>query len=557
MLHTGVVVSLNHTRTMSGAKEGDGDPPNLSNNGGGESEKMDTFDQSTNDNGNKLSDEQKQIEGQRVNPAMVPLNPRVEEKRVRQYGEEGDGPYVVYVRSVTRHALNVTAIADKLLKKFPSIAMLRPVNRDKLRVEFTDKNEANEAVKDDEFKKNHYVYIPAARSEVDGKVFLNTNVDVNEILKNGYGTMRNSTEKCKVVDVYRLRKKVAEEGAASTKVNPKFVDTPMVRITFDGTTLPDYLMVDRLRIPVMPYTPRIMRCAICLLAGHTHVHCSNRLRCKKCGGHHETTEESNACAAAAFVCPNCKDIFRDADHVCSRVTEMRNEKVTAVVEKRNHKRSALLKKASTANVAQAQRVPGPDDFPKLPKSKAAKTVNRSYTAVQTKNPFAALLATGEHNEESDNEEMYVDTDDDDDANEGTNDKSGKKARSVLKRKRNGNESDENTGEKRWFSWAQQFDKDASCSKPAQPEKPVSGTSKDAYQDGKSTKSVPKNTKTKDDSGGWVDTVMVMLSSFGMPEKLLDTIRSLISWIENLFNKFKGLIKMMPMLFAGFENNNGF
>ncbi|GAB0089593.1 hypothetical protein DMENIID0001_041630 [Sergentomyia squamirostris] len=223
--------------------------------------------------------------------------------RLRKYGEDASGPFLVYMHAKKKHSFNSVKISNALFKKYATIVKAEPVNRDKLRIEFDNKNDANALPLDEDFCLEHYVYVPSVLSEVNGKIFMNEEEDISLISSTGHGKLWGSTDgKMKILEVTRLKKKVKEGN------QDKIVATPFVRITFEGTVLPDYILVsDKFRIPVKPYAPKIMKCSTCLNVGHTEKHCCYDKRCTKCGEIHRNTSEIEECRKTSFRCPNCKN----------------------------------------------------------------------------------------------------------------------------------------------------------------------------------------------------------------------------------------------------------
>ena len=81
------------------------------------------------------------------------------------------------------------------------------------------------------------------------------------------------------------------------------VNTPLIVLTFNSTTLPDHVKVGYLQVAVRPYIPNPLRCNKCFRYGHLAKFCrSQTVVCGKCAGEHPT----DSCSASVFQCVNCR-----------------------------------------------------------------------------------------------------------------------------------------------------------------------------------------------------------------------------------------------------------
>lgn len=249
--------------------------------------------------------------------------------RVRKYGEGAQAPFIVYVRARKKNSMSICRVSGALFKRYVGIERIEPVNRDKLKIKMTSKDDANKLVDDKDFCNDNFVYIPANKAEISGKIFMNECEDVKDIASEGFGIQDGTIDEIKVVDARRLKK--------NTEVDGKTVLTPtsFVRVVFEGTILPDYLIVNKLRIPVLPYAPKVWQCNTCLKLGHTADRCGGRKRCDKCGLIHEEGGKTLPCRGeGSFVCPNCLLLYKEKDHKCPKIEEVKDKAVSRAIASR-------------------------------------------------------------------------------------------------------------------------------------------------------------------------------------------------------------------------------
>lgn len=430
--------------------------------------------------------------------------------RLRQYGDSTQGPFVVYLRATQKHTLISVKVSSALFNKYASITNIDPVNRDKLRIIFSDKSEANALPKDSEFAKKYYVYIPAIKCEVDGKIFLNECDDVVDILS-GYGMMENSVEEMKILEVYRLKRKIVVNDKVSTTY------TPYVRVTFEGIVLPDYLIVNKLRIPVLPFVPRIMHCALCLRTGHTHIHCGNSLRCRRCGNVHKSGEEKEECSSEAFRCPNCKIIYREFSHRCPRVEQIQNEKVNEVIRIREDKRKNIQNYTGVSLNKKMKNNEGPR---KINRARRSLVNEAEFPALKTANKFGSLT---EEDSELEEGEILQDTIEEEMVVSNENHRSGKRKLSP--------EAGSNT-DNEWFDWAREVDREK-AKKNAKFENPKAGPSNVTDLNDKSSRIDPskksRNARSLSNEGyeGWKTIILNFLLKLGIDKNMIQLINEVV------------------------------
>ena len=101
-----------------------------------------------------------------------------------------------------------------------------------------------------------------------------------------------------VVKIVRLNKFTGGSKQPSTSV----------KLGFDGNSLPKFVQIDFVQVPVKPFVEPPLRCYRCQRAGHLASGCTAAIRCLVCAGNH--TKDS--CTADKPSCANC-----GGDHIAS------------------------------------------------------------------------------------------------------------------------------------------------------------------------------------------------------------------------------------------------
>lgn len=435
--------------------------------------------------------------------------------RVRKYGDKAQGPFIVYLRAKERHSLNVPKVAADLFQRYPSIDTVDPVNRDKLKIILKNKGEANLLAANKELGEKFFVYIPAKDAEVSGKILLNDCAEVYQIMGAGYGMLNGQSEKIKIIEVSRLAKKIEDNGAAKTE------RTPFVRVIFEGTVLPDYLILNKLRIPVKPYAPRVMQCKVCFRLGHSESHCGNRKRCEKCGLIHEEGKSSLSCREGAYSCPNCRMMYREKDHLCPRIDEIKDRAVEKVLAKREEARVPGL------NLNKAPPFKRIRDAKENENAKVK--FDQNFPPLTTRNRYNVLFP-------GDEDILSISSVQDCEPKEGNY--SGR----VLKRKNSGNLQPENDNV--WFKWAEEHDKAQSRKNPrtnSPTNTPITKQKISAHQ------KTAQDTNCSPSGFDWKQVVIWVLEKLGLSKELVGMV------VEVVFPLAE---KLWPKLFSSMLNHHG-
>lgn len=99
----------------------------------------------------------------------------------------------------------------------------------------------------------------------------------------------------RVIEVKRFNRKDPDN------IN-KVIPTSTLRITIQGTLIPEYLFFGYLRIKTRPYYPSPLQCENCHRYAHTKRNCQANTICPRCSNEHEL---DSPCPAKAL-CVNCK-----------------------------------------------------------------------------------------------------------------------------------------------------------------------------------------------------------------------------------------------------------
>ncbi|GAB0098325.1 hypothetical protein DMENIID0001_140440 [Sergentomyia squamirostris] len=268
--------------------------------------------------------------------------------RVRVYSANAKGPFHVFFRGIEGRAINAISLANTLHMKFKSIVEIKKVFSDKVRVIFSNVSEANKCPFDIDLATRFRVYIQAKEVEVDGVVIMELD-EPEDLLPSGEGRMNGSDVKIKILEVFRMNKKkvnlvpVTREGPSTEIAMEKkitWVAGKAVRVTFQGSILPDYIILDNLKIQVLAYSQKIMHCENCLRYGHTKAFCGNKKRCAKCGLVHE--DGIATCTANEYHCPNCKKAFPSVKHLCEKRALIADKTLKSAKRKHNTSFAAVV-----------------------------------------------------------------------------------------------------------------------------------------------------------------------------------------------------------------------
>ena len=179
--------------------------------------------------------------------------------RLKQYPEGKAGIGAVFFRPKVK-ALNTMQIC-KDLARFTAVTEITKVRPNKLRVLVSDLKQSNELAACELFTREYHVYIPARVVEIDG-VVSESSLTVEDLLKAGKGLFKDSSLKpAKILECKQLHSVSLDKGVKTYTPSDSF------RVTFAGSALPSYVLVDKVRLPVRLFVPRVMNCLKCKQLG--------------------------------------------------------------------------------------------------------------------------------------------------------------------------------------------------------------------------------------------------------------------------------------------------
>jgi len=259
------------------------------------------------------------------------------EPRVRQYPDTNKGPFVVCIRAINT-PLESTRLTKYIRKRYTADINIRQINEFKLRVVFADKKpeagsikklvtidearrQANSLPNCELYNKKYRIYIPEKLVETMGCIAWSCSESENDLIEDGEGKFKNVLlPSVKILDAIRFEKIV--DGSENR------IKTGVVRVTFAGLVLPDYVCLYGLLIPVREFKRRQMFCTSCLSYNHTQSHCNNKART----------------AVPIFKCVHCKtNDHNSGDKRCPR---------RKFLEKRENERAKNFRQKTFAEMLQ-------------------------------------------------------------------------------------------------------------------------------------------------------------------------------------------------------------
>lgn len=223
--------------------------------------------------------------------------------RIKMYPSTFSGPFVVYFRKKEK-PINVLLISSEVYKLYKSVKEIKKISLDKLRVVFGSRNDANDLLNSKLFFNLYRVYAPCDSCEINGIIY-DEFLDCSDVINHGSGIFKNKSIKAvKILDCTRLSK------LRYSDKETKYEHSNCIKVTFAGSILPDFVLIDNVIFNVRLYFPKLMHCNRCLLFGHTSHFCSNKPKCSKCGDVHNSSD----CEKQSDVCIYCRKIhhsFKD------------------------------------------------------------------------------------------------------------------------------------------------------------------------------------------------------------------------------------------------------
>lgn len=261
----------------------------------------------------------------------IPIPMKTPETRTKAYPDGFAGPFVVYFRPIKK-ALNVARIAKDLVKHFPDVSLVEKVRPTKLRVTVASAKTANAITKSELFTLEYRVYIPSRDVEIDG-VITEQSLTPEDVLS-GEGRFKSSSlPGVKILDCKQMHSSSMTDGK---KI---FVPSDSYRVTFEGSALPDYVVIGMVRLPVRLFIPKVMNCQNCKQLGHTSAYCCNKARCEKCGEDHD-----GSCPSDTVKCVYCDDEPHELS-TCPRYIQRKEKLKNSLKAKSRRTYAEMLKKS--------------------------------------------------------------------------------------------------------------------------------------------------------------------------------------------------------------------
>lgn len=223
----------------------------------------------------------------------------VQNRHIRKYAQYNKGPYSVFMHELDT-PITPLAFSTYIHLKYKSVELIKR-SRGKLKIILKCWKEANALVVDQHFKHFH-VTIPADLVEVVGAIDMQDICDMENaatIVSQGKGGFNNtSLARCNIIQAEQLfyRNQQSPDGEKSP--------SSTMKITFEGQILPDYILIDCLRIRVRPFYNKPMYCNTCQQFGHTIKYCKQKVKCARCHASHDTST-CNAEDIDKTICPFC------------------------------------------------------------------------------------------------------------------------------------------------------------------------------------------------------------------------------------------------------------
>ena len=268
----------------------------------------------------------------RKNDQSVRKNP----PRIRAYPNGSARPWVVFFRPKGK-PLNILQISRDLVKRFSAVSDITKVRPNRLRVSVGSLKQANEIAACELFTREYHVYVPSREVEIDG-VVSESSLTCEDLMQYGIGRFKDPMlQPVKILECKQLYSVSVAGGKKTYSPSGSF------RVTFAGSALPSHVVIDKVRLPVRLFIPRVMNCLNCKQLGHTASHCCSKARCGKCGEHHA----DNTCSKDAEKCVYCGE----APHELSAcpVYKQRGDKMKRSIKERSKRSYAEMLKATATN----------------------------------------------------------------------------------------------------------------------------------------------------------------------------------------------------------------
>ncbi|XP_054287586.1 uncharacterized protein LOC129003318 [Macrosteles quadrilineatus] len=262
-------------------------------------------------------------------------------RRKRQYNLTNEGPFEVIVQSRDKNKINPFAVGKIIKNNHEKIDFIKRAGKNVV-VTCKDAHSANQLV-DSPHLVHYNVFIPASRVEVTGVIFVEPDINEDELINEG---------NC----VYHI----VHAKRITRYINREVINTNFMMITFDSDKLPEYIYLNYVRMPVKQYMRPIRQCYNCFRYGHVAKSpCDKTKTCRDC-----SQEYHEGPCTTSIKCANCEGPHPSNSKTCpeyirqkkinERMNDYKEDYYTASqnVSKLNNSNKSLLSDRPRATYAE-------------------------------------------------------------------------------------------------------------------------------------------------------------------------------------------------------------
>lgn len=136
-----------------------------------------------------------------------------------------------------------------------------------------------------------------------------------------------------------------------------FSPSASFRVTFPGSILPKFVLIENVFYPVRLFVPKVYNCTKCKQLGHSAAHCDNKPRCGKCGQAHN----EDSCEQVATKCAYCSKDIHALQNCPAYKKRTRNES-RAIIVRSKQSYAEMVKKTKVSATDSASAVPVENSF---------------------------------------------------------------------------------------------------------------------------------------------------------------------------------------------------
>lgn len=288
---------------------------------------------------------------------------RALKSRLRLYSDLKLNNYVVFINALPGEILKTVSLTKSIHEKFepPNEVKIFYVSKTKIKVVCPSAEVANNLINNNELQINYNVQVPFRSLEVKGRVPISSEFTEKEIFDNIkiYNESKDDISP-KILEVYRIL-----YTDKSDPENHKITNSNNVIITFEGKTIPKFISIYNLIIPVFVQADSVRQCKKCWRFGHSTNVCRGKDTCCKCGKpHHDDTCD--------LKCVNCGNSHSANDKLCPIFLDKKNF---------NFKKAKFTSQPEKKDIQNPFHYE-PEEFPPLLSPKEKLKINTSNTNVQ-------------------------------------------------------------------------------------------------------------------------------------------------------------------------------